>query len=245
MSNVISVPLAPPVSVTNVSGSGKDARAAAAPLLFRTTLSNITVDCSQLGPTKGFSSIATIFIDNSLNTAPVMVTFLDTGVTAQAPAGASIYILAITGLLQVQFTSIVAADTAVNVALLNFLAGPTGVQPISGTVTAVIGPITVTNPGPASGAVLDDSLAIVAATPTQVLAANPNRKYFMAQFPAGVAGVGSSDGWYSFTNVAVGPNLAGCFYAGAGEKIWSETFCPTNPLYVYLNNAGEMPVVVG
>lgn len=245
MPQAITVALSPPIAIIRVPGAGATALAAACPMVFRANLPTIDVDCDLLGPARSFNHIATIFIDNTANSAGVMVTFLDSNVTSECPAGSTIYILGITALKRVRFSSVVAADTAVNVAILNFNAGPTGVQPVTGTVTAVIGPITVTNPGPASVALLDDSAAVPATTPTQLFPANPNRKYFLAQFPAGIAGVGSSDGWYSFTNPACAPSLPGCFYAGAGEKIWSEVVAPTNPLYVYLNSAGEMPVVTG
>jgi hypothetical protein len=223
--------------------AGLPAMLAQTRLTFVTALQSQAIDLNLLPPNQTFGPIGTIIIDNTLNALPVTITFIDTTFATVVPAGEQITLIAVTAAKRVNFSCAGATNSVCNVVMFNFVLNPTGVQSISGTITAVIsGPVTVANPSPYTGALTDVSAAAVPAlASTQVLPANANRKYWGIQFPQG------SDGWINKSGGVAGPNLTGCMYYAAGTDLWSEEFAASNAMTIYLLQAGTyvVPVVEG
>ena len=224
----------------NSLANNSKARSANKLLSMTAAMQSFVIDCTMLPPAQAMNAIGTVFVDNTANVEPLFVRYPDTGVVQEVPAESAVYLLAITGGLRVELTSAVTVATAITVALLNFVAGPTGVQPITGTVViGTLGPVTVANPGPATGAQTDHSITAPVASSTTLMPANANRKFYYFQLPQ------TSDGWVNFTGGAAAPNALGSFYFGYGEKGYSIAFCTTGEINIYVTLGGVVAALQG
>ena len=187
---------------------------------------------ANLPPQQKFGNAATVWVDNTENSQTAVVTFIDTGMSTDIPAGEAVWLVAVTGLQQLMLSSAVTGVTPINVQVLNCLVGPTGVTPVSG-------PVTVTNQGPINGAPASRSANWGAAAPHQIIAANPNRRFVLLQFPT------TSDGYLNMIGGTAGPTDPDSLYMAPGEKYLSTGYVPTAAYSVWLTNGGTVPVYEG
>lgn len=239
MSGSLSPENVAPTTTVALPAVAIDARAAAVPIMLGLARQRVVVSLDSLPPNLDLGSLGTIFVDNTLNSAAVTLTFPDTQMSNTIPANSAVYILAITGGKRFQIFSPVLVNTALVVLVLNKLVDPTGVQPIAGTIVISAGSITVANPGPVGGLPVTKSINAGVAANTPLAAANVARQFLLFQMPQ------TSDGWVNFNGGAAAPNAADSFYMQAGEKYLSTGYVPRGLVSVYITLGGEVPCIEG
>lgn len=236
---MLSPPLVPANATVALQALGTGARAAIIPIVLGAARQSVEIALDTLPPNQQLGPLGSVFIDNTSNSQPVVVTFPDTGMSNDIPANSATYILAITGSQRFFVSSPVTILTALTVLVLNVEVQPTGVQPIAGTIIITAGSVTVTNPGPVNGAVASHSQAVPAATPTVMVAPNPARKYLFFGMPI------TSDGWATFNGVVPAPNGLDSFYFPPGATFFSIAFVPEGEISVYVTSGGMVPCIEG
>lgn len=138
-------------------------------------VSEIDFDLYEEQESGAFSMAQCVYVDNSLNTNPLVLQFLGTNYILRIPAYAGgIFPVFMTGKLQVKATTTLAASLTIPLAFINVP------MPLSQW-----GPITVnvTNSGVVSGAMTDRS-GVATGASVQIAAANAARKGFLINNPS-------------------------------------------------------------
>jgi hypothetical protein len=221
-----------PTGIVSVLAQAPDAKAAFAVLVMGPGRSQTILDLSHLGDQR-FGPLGTVIVNNTENTDIVTVIFPDTGDSTDVPAGEKVYILVVTGSKQIAFMSTPSALKSIPVQVLNFIAAPTGVQPVSGSIV-VAGDVVLLNPPPYTIFPSDHtSAALSQGVSTQIIGANSGRKYLRYQMPTG------SDGWVNDMGLTAGPaGLNGSIYFVPGGSYESQGTCTGSAVNVYLVTAG-------
>jgi hypothetical protein len=182
-----------PDSTVALRAIGGNARAATFRVLFAPGFQQTICALDHLPPGEKFGPIGSVFLDNSANTQPLTITFIDTGAADIIPPGASSWMLAITGSMRFQLNSPCAVQTLIIVQALNVVVPPTGVQAVSGAVTISTGVLSATvalGPGAAdAGTVhvapvpvtITQTIVALTAADVAIIGANPARKYLLLE----------------------------------------------------------------
>jgi hypothetical protein len=123
-----------PDNTVALGAIGPRARAATFNLFFGAAFQSTVCAVDRLPPAQALGPLGSIFIDNTRNLQPLTIQFPDTGAADVIPAGATSWMLAITGGGRFNINSPVAIDTAIAIQVLNVIVPPTGVQAITGAV---------------------------------------------------------------------------------------------------------------
>lgn len=239
MSSSISPSTVTPVSTVALPAIDRGARAAVVPITLGAARQTVTIALDSLPPGQQLGALGSIYIDNTANAQTTTVSFPDTQMVNEIPAASAVYILGITGGQRFTVYSPVTGNTTINVLVLNREVNPTGTQPIAGTIVISAGSVTVTNPGPVTGAPVSRSATFPAATNTVLASTNGARKFLLFQMPQ------TSDGWVNFNGGVAAPNASDSFYMQAGEKFLSTGYVPDGEVSLYVTTGGEVPALEG
>jgi hypothetical protein len=153
---------------------GDEARAASFLLKFGVGFTSTICLLDSLPPGQRLGPLGSIFIDNTANAVPVTITFPDTSAQDEVPAGATSWLLAITGGVRFKIDSAVTLDTTILVQVLNVVVPPTGVQAVSGDVTISTGVMSLAAGAAVIGHVIADAGSTVAVSALPALPAGGN-----------------------------------------------------------------------
>ncbi len=163
-----------PDNTVALQAIGPNARAATFALQFGPGFTDTVCALDNLPPSQALGPLGSIFIDNTNNAAALRITFPDTSAQDTVPAGATSWMLAITGgaRFALHTDALVAAPVLIQV--LNVVVPPTGVQPVSGGVVVTPGTGGLTVP-----VTITQSRHTVTDVDSIIVAANVARKYLL------------------------------------------------------------------